>query len=166
MRQTDSAAHKLKPRLFYKSAHFWVHSIDFYLSVNRTWQYYQTSKSAVVSEQFCLLNPLLQFHLKSISLYTSKSKWLPLAIILQLRSHRLEHSLKWFCVLVTRWLIHQMYHNVQDKSIKDVMGHFGYKQFLFSFSFIFWFDFLFLFFWTIKRYMTSKSHDWSHDMTL
>ena len=67
-RQTDSAAHKLKPRSFHKSAHFQVHS-----SVNCAWQYYQTPKSAVASEQFHLLNPLLQFHLQSIPLHTSKS---------------------------------------------------------------------------------------------
>ena len=37
MRQTDGVAHKLKPRLFHKSAHLWVHSADFYPSVNRAW---------------------------------------------------------------------------------------------------------------------------------
>jgi len=61
--QTDSAAHKLKPRSFHESAHLWVHSADFHPSVNCAWQYYQTSKSAVASEQFCLLNPLSQFRL-------------------------------------------------------------------------------------------------------
>ena len=30
MQQTDGAAHKLKPRSFYKSAHLWVHSADFH----------------------------------------------------------------------------------------------------------------------------------------
>ena len=45
--QIDGAAHKLKPRLFYKSAYFWVHSVDFHPSVNHAWQYYQTPKSAV-----------------------------------------------------------------------------------------------------------------------
>ena len=35
--QTDGAAHKLKPRSFHKSAHLWVHSADFYPSVNRAW---------------------------------------------------------------------------------------------------------------------------------
>jgi len=40
MQQTDSAAYKLKPRLFHKSAHLWVHSVDFHPSVNCTWQYY------------------------------------------------------------------------------------------------------------------------------
>jgi len=34
MWQTDSAAHKLKPRLFHKSAHFQVYSVDFYSGVN------------------------------------------------------------------------------------------------------------------------------------
>jgi len=34
MQQTDGAAHKLKPRLFHKSAHLQVHSADFYPSVN------------------------------------------------------------------------------------------------------------------------------------
>ena len=63
MRQTDGAAHKLKPRLFHKFTYLRVHFVDFHPGVNRTWQYYQTSKSAVTSEQFCLLNPLSQFHL-------------------------------------------------------------------------------------------------------
>ena len=61
--QTDSAAHKLKLRSFHKFAHLWVHSADFYPGVNRAWQYYQTPKFAVASEQFHLLNPLLQFRL-------------------------------------------------------------------------------------------------------
>jgi len=34
--QTDGAAHKLKPRSFYKSAHLQVHSADFHPGVNRT----------------------------------------------------------------------------------------------------------------------------------
>ena len=38
MQQTDGTTHKLKPRLFHKSAHLWVHSADFYPSVNCTWQ--------------------------------------------------------------------------------------------------------------------------------
>ena len=58
MQQTDGIAHKLKPRLFHKSTHFWVHSMDFHPGVNHAWQYYQTTKSAVASEQFRLLNPL------------------------------------------------------------------------------------------------------------
>ena len=62
--QTDGAAHKLKPRSFHKSTHLWVHSADFYSSMNCAWQYYQTIKSAVASEQFRLLNPLSQFHLQ------------------------------------------------------------------------------------------------------
>jgi len=65
--QTDGAAHKLKPRSFHKSAHLWVHPADFHPSVNHAWQYYQTSKSAVTSEQFHLLNSLLQFRLQSTS---------------------------------------------------------------------------------------------------
>jgi len=68
MRQTDGAAHKLKPRSFHKSAHLRVHSADFHPGVNRAWQYYQTPKFAVASEQFRLLNPLLQFHLQSTRL--------------------------------------------------------------------------------------------------
>ena len=62
--QTDGTAHKLKPRLFHKSAYLWVHFVDFHSSVNCTWQYYQTPKSAVTSEQFHLLNPLSQFRLQ------------------------------------------------------------------------------------------------------
>ena len=34
--QTDSTAHKLKPRLFHKFAHLRVHPVDFHSSVNRT----------------------------------------------------------------------------------------------------------------------------------
>jgi len=59
MRQTDNEVHKLKPRLFHKSAHLRVYPADFHPGMNYVWQYYQTSKSAVASEQFCLLNPLL-----------------------------------------------------------------------------------------------------------
>ena len=36
--QTDGAVYKLKPRLFYKFAHLWVHLVDFYPGVNHTWQ--------------------------------------------------------------------------------------------------------------------------------
>ena len=38
--QTDGTAYKLKPRLFHKSAHLQVHSVDFHLSVNYAWHYY------------------------------------------------------------------------------------------------------------------------------
>jgi len=72
MQQTDSAVHKLKPRLFHKSAHLRVYSADFHPGVNCAWQYYQTLKSTVTSEQFRLLNSLSQFYLQSISLCTSK----------------------------------------------------------------------------------------------
>jgi len=61
--QTDGTAHKLKPRSFYKSTHLQVYSADFHPDVNHAWQYYQTPKSAITSEQFHLLNPLSQFHL-------------------------------------------------------------------------------------------------------
>ena len=119
--QTDSTAHKLKPRLFHKSAHLWVHSTDFHPSVNRTWQYYQTPKSAVASEQFCLLNPLSQFCLQSTWLRTSKSKWLPLTIILQLWSHCWGHPSTRSHISVNRWLIHQTRHDVQDDSISEAV---------------------------------------------
>ena len=123
--KTDGAVHKLKPRSFHKFAHLWVHSADFHPSVNHAWQYYQTSKSAVTSEQFRLLNPLLQFRLQSSSLHTSKSKWLPLAVILQLQSHCLGHLSIWSRVSVTRWLICQMCHDAQDKSIKEAIHLWG-----------------------------------------
>ena len=119
--QTDSIAHKLKPRSFYKSAHLWVHSADFHSSVNCAWQYYQTPKSAVTSEQFCLLNSLSQFCLQSISLHTSKSKWLPLAVIPQLWSHCLKHPSTQSRISATRWLIHQMHHNAQDDFISEAV---------------------------------------------
>jgi len=122
MRQIDGAAHKLKPRSFHKSAHLWVYSVDFHPGMNCAWQYYQTSKSAVTSEQFRLLNFLLQFCLQSISLCTSKSKWLPLTIIPQLQSHHLGHPSTQSRVSATRWLIHQMHHDAQNKSIKEA-GH-------------------------------------------
>ena len=121
MWQTDSTAYKLKPRSFHKSAHLWVHSVDFHPSVNHAWQYYQTPKSAVTSEQFCLLNSLLQFCLQSILLRTSKSKWLPLTVIPQLWSHRLGHSSTWSCISATRWFICQMRHNAQDESINEAV---------------------------------------------
>jgi len=88
MRQTDSAAHKLKLRLFHKSTHFRVHSADFYSGVNRAWQYYQTPKSAVASEQFHLLNPVavlpaiqpynLHFKVQMASSYCNSSTPVPL----------------------------------------------------------------------------------------
>ena len=75
MQQTDNTAHKLKSRLFHKSAYLWVHSMDFYPGVNHIWQYYQTPKSAITSEQFCLLNPLLQFCLQfNFTICTSSPK--------------------------------------------------------------------------------------------
>ena len=40
--------------------------------MNCAWQYYQTPKSAVTSEQFCLLNSLSQFRLQPTWLCTSK----------------------------------------------------------------------------------------------
>ena len=61
--QTDNTTHKLKPRSFHKSAHLLVHSADFHSGVNCAWQYYQTPKFVITSEQFHLLNLLLQFHL-------------------------------------------------------------------------------------------------------
>ena len=123
--QTDGAAHKLKPRSFHKSAHLRVHSADFYPGVNHAWQYYQTLKSAVVSEQFCLLNLLSQFRLQSIPLRISKSKWLPLAVIPQLWSHCLEPPSTRSRVSVTRWLTHQMRHDAQDESISEAVYLWG-----------------------------------------
>ena len=121
MQQTDGVAYKLKPRSFYKSAHLWVHSANFYPGVNHAWQYHQTPKSAVTSEQFCLLNPLLQFCLQSISPRTSKFKWFYLAVTLQLWSYHLGHLSTRSRVSVTKWLICQICHNVQDKSIKEAI---------------------------------------------
>ena len=120
-RQTDGIAHKLKLRSFHKSAHLWVHSADFHPGVNHAWQYYQTSKSAVTSQQFRLLNLLSQFHLQSISLGTLKSKWLPLAIIPQPQSHRLGHPSTRSRVSVNQWLICQMRHDAQDDSISEAV---------------------------------------------
>ena len=37
MQQTDGTTHKLKPRLFHKSAHLQVHLADFHPGVNHTW---------------------------------------------------------------------------------------------------------------------------------
>jgi len=119
--QTGSAAHKLKPRLFYKSAHLRVHSADFHPGVNHAWQYYQTPKSAVTSEQFCLLNLLSQFCLQSILFHTSKSKWLPLAVISQLQSHHLGPPSTRSRISVNQWLIHQMRHDAQDDSISEAV---------------------------------------------
>ena len=120
--QTDDVAHKLKPRLFHKSAQLWVHLVDFHPSVNHIWQYYQTTKSAVASEQFHLLNPLLQFCLQfNSTICTSSSKWLSLAITLQLWSHCLEHPSIQSYISVTIWLICQMLHDAQDKFIKEAV---------------------------------------------
>ena len=126
IQQTDSIAHKLKPRSFHKSAYLYVHSVDFHSGVNRAWQYYQTSKSTVVSEQFHLLNPLLQFHLQfNLTIRISKSKWPLLAIILQLQSYCLGHPSIWSCISVTRWLIHQMCYNTQNESTKETVHLWG-----------------------------------------
>jgi len=124
--QTDSTAHKLKPRSFHKSAHLQVHSADFHPGVNCAWQYYQTPKSAVASEQFHLLNPLSQFRLHfNLTICTLKSKWLPLAVILQLWSHRLGHPSTRSHISVTRWLICQMRHDIQNESIKEAVYLWG-----------------------------------------
>ena len=124
--QTNSVAYKLKPRSFYKSTHLRVHSADFHPGVNCAWQYYQTPKSTVASEQFCLLNSLLQFHLHfNLTICTSKSKWLPLTITLQLQSHHLGHPSTWSHVSVTRWHIHQMRHDIQNGSIKEAIYLWG-----------------------------------------
>ena len=123
MQQTDGAAYKLKPRSFHKSTQLWVHSMDFYSSVNCAWQYYQTSKSTVASEQFCLLKSsvVVPPAIQPLQICTSKSKWLHLAVTLQLQSHRLGHLLTRSHVSVTRWLICQMRHDIQDKSIKEAV---------------------------------------------
>ena len=57
---------------------------------------------------------------KTISLLQS-SKWLLLAIIsqLQLQSHHLEHSSTLFLILVTIWLICQMFYDNQGKFTKE-----------------------------------------------
>jgi len=119
--QIDGAAHKLKPRSFHKSAHLQVYSADFHPGVNRAWQYYQTPKSTVASEQFRLLNLLSQLRLQSNPFRTSKFKWLPLTIIPQLRSHRLGHPSTRSHVSVNRWLICQTRHNAQDNSISEAV---------------------------------------------
>ena len=122
MRQTDSTAHKLKPRLFHKSAQLQVHSADFHPGVNHVWQYYQTPKSAVTSEQLRLLNPLSQFCLQfNFVSCISKSKWLLLTVTLQLWFHRLGHPSIWSYISVTRWLICQMCHDAQDKFTKEAV---------------------------------------------
>jgi len=113
MQQTDSAVYKLKPRLFHKSTHLQVHFADFHSGVNCTWQYYQTPKSAVTSEQFCL-----QFN---STIHTSSPKWLSLTITLQLWFHYLGHSSIWSHISVIRWLICQMLHNAQDKFTKEAI---------------------------------------------
>jgi len=124
--QTDGTAHKLKLRSFHKSTHLRVHSADFHSSVNRAWQYYQTSKSAVAFEQFHLLNPLSQFRLQfNFVLCTSKSKWLLFTITLQLQSHCLGHPSIWSHVSVTTWLICQMHHDAQDEFTKEAVHLWG-----------------------------------------
>ena len=50
MRQTDGAAHKLKPRSFHKSAHLQAHSADFYPSVNHTWQLADVWKENIMED--------------------------------------------------------------------------------------------------------------------
>jgi len=122
--QTDGIAHKLKPRSFHKSAHLQVHPVDFHPGMNCAWQYYQTSKFAIASEQFCLQNSLSQFHLQSTTLHF-KSKWLHLTVTLQLRSHCLGHPSTWSHISVTRWLICQMRHDIQDESIKEANYFWG-----------------------------------------
>jgi len=126
MQQTDGATHKLKPRSFHKSAHLWVRPVDFYPSVNHVWQYYQTPKSAIASEQFCLLNLLSQFCLQfNLTICTSKFKWLSLAVTLQLWSHRLGHSSILSRISVTRWSICQIRHDAQDKFTKEAIHLWG-----------------------------------------
>jgi len=90
--------------------------------VNHTWQYYQTPKSTVASEQFHLLNFLLQFCLQfNSTICTSSPKWLTF----QLWSHYLGHPSIQSHVSVTRWLIHQMLHDAQEEFIKEAVHLWG-----------------------------------------
>ena len=87
MRQTDGAAHKLKPRSFHKSAHLRVHPADFHPSVNCTW-HLSTSLSTPLESPLYLLTPyLLLYTLLSPSysyLHTSLSLIAILSMLLLL----------------------------------------------------------------------------------
>ena len=61
MQQTGSVAHKLKLRSFHKSAHLWVHSVDFQPSINHAWH----------------LIPLLQILFNTISHFSDYLAYLP-----------------------------------------------------------------------------------------
>ena len=56
MQQTDSVAHKLKLRSFYKSAHLWVHSANFYPSVNHAWYFYTLSLNKLANSSANVLS--------------------------------------------------------------------------------------------------------------
>ena len=51
MQQTDSAAHKLKPRSFHKSTHLQFHFIDFHPGVNHAWQEKTNTKADILSRK-------------------------------------------------------------------------------------------------------------------
>ena len=62
-RQTDGAAHKLKPRSFHKSAHLRVHPADFHPGVNRTWHWVKNLSTSTLTFNIVQFFPSLNYYL-------------------------------------------------------------------------------------------------------
>ena len=112
LQQTDGTAHKLKPRLFHKSAHFQVH---FCRLSPLVW----TAPDSII--RLPSLLSLLSSSVCKITFTLQSQKWLPLTIIpqLQLWFYHLGYPSTPFCILVTIWLICQILHKIQDKFTKE-----------------------------------------------
>ena len=98
--------------------------------MNHAWQYYQTTKFAIAFEQFCLLNPLLQFCLQNNYLLHFESKMASSCCNSSTPVSPLGTPFS--CVLVTRWLIYKMLHNTQDKFTKEAAHLWGLPLILFN----------------------------------
>ena len=120
MQQTDSTAHKLKPRLFHKSVQLQVHLADFHL---------QCEPCLIVLSDFQVYCCFWAVLSAKQPLYFKVQKWLPLTIILQLQlwSHYLGHLSH---ISATIWLIHQMLHDAQDEFTKETAHLQGLHQVL------------------------------------
>ena len=98
------------------------HSTSLYISKSIFW----TSTSVwTVPDSIIRLPSLLSLLSSSVCIpfhfALQKSKWLPLTVTLQLRSHRLGHPSTRSRVSVTRWPIRQMRHDDQDESINEAV---------------------------------------------
>jgi len=124
IQQTDSTAHKLKPRSFNKSTNFWTNLADFHiwcephLTVFSDFQVCCHFWVVLSAKSSITVPPAKQ------SFHTSSPKWLSLTITLlsiqgQLWSHCLgHHSILIFVSAITSPIC-QILHNIQNIFIKE-----------------------------------------------